>query len=85
MRLSTFEELLSAFGIKNEAISNFDIERIDSDISIIPFEVEMRDEIPESINEDDCNIIVNIHSTDGTRWIRKAGGVYCFEKEHIVI
>ena len=40
----------------------------------------MGDEKPEMINENNFNIIVNLHPTDGTHWVlikrRRAGKVY---------
>ena len=40
----------------------------------------MRDETPLTINDDDFNIIVNLHPTDGTHWVlvirRRGGKVY---------
>ena len=37
----------------------------------------MRDEKPDNINDNNFNIIVNLHPTDGTHWvlvIRRGGG-----------
>ena len=43
----------------------------------------MRDEKPEKINENNFNIIVNLHPTDGTHWVlvirRRAGKAYYYD------
>ena len=64
-------------------MSNIDIERIGNEISKIPMEMVMRDQLPESIREPaglnksrahsqrkkySCYIMVNLHPTDGTHW-----------------
>ena len=42
---------------------------ISHDITLTPIEIEMRDELPETMNKISCNIIVNLHPTDGTHWL----------------
>ena len=69
----SFEEFNNKFGIDNKAMSNIKIE----DISQTPIKIIMRDETPETIYENNCNFIVNLHPTDGTQWvlvIRREGG-----------
>ena len=66
MLVLSFEEFPNVFDNKNEAMSNFDIERIGCDLTLIPIEVVMRSQITESIIEDNVNFIVNLHPTDGT-------------------
>ena len=39
------------------------------DISLRPIEIVMRNESPDSVNETNFNIIVNLHPTDGTHWV----------------
>ena len=64
-------------------MSNIEIENIGRDISSIPVEILMRDQIRETIRSTRFNIIVNLHSNDGTHWvldIRKNGGeAYYFD------
>ena len=52
MLMLTFDWLLNEYKTKNEAMSSTDLERIGSGVSIIPFAVAMRDEVPETISED---------------------------------
>ena len=63
-------------------MSNIRIKDIGKDISLTPIEIIMRDGKPEIINENNLNIIVNLHATDGTHWAlvirRRAGKVYYF-------
>ena len=40
-------------------MSNIDIERKGGDVSLIPFEIIMRDEITKNLNEDRVNTIAN--------------------------
>ena len=83
MLFLSFEEFNNEFGIDNEPICNIRIKDISKDISLTPVEIIMRDEKTETIKENNFNIIVNIHPTDGTRWdlvIRRGGGkVYYFD------
>ena len=64
-------------------MSNIRIEDIGKDISLTPIEIAMRDDTPLIINDDDFNIIVNLHPTDGTHWVlvirRRGGKVYYFD------
>ena len=69
MLLLTFEEFLFAFDVKNKAMSKIDIERISHDITLIPIEIVMRDELPETLNKISFKIIVYLHPTDGTHWL----------------
>ena len=82
MLILTFDEFNNRFGIDDKAMSNIRMEDIGKDISIIPIEIVMRDQTPLTINDDDFNIIVNLHPTDGTHWvlvIRRGGKVYYFD------
>ena len=47
MLVLTFEEFPNVFDNKNEAKSNFDIERIGCDLTLIAIEVVMRSQITE--------------------------------------
>ena len=63
--------------INNEARSNIKIEDIGRNINLIPKKILMRDQKPFSNNDDDFNIIFNLHPTDGTHWdiaIRRESG-----------
>ena len=77
----TFEEFNNKFNIDNNAMSNIRIKDIGKDISLTPIEIVMRDQTPDSIGEGtkslvpqpasqitnpNFNIIVNLHTTDGT-------------------
>ena len=66
MLMLTFEEFNNEFGIDSEPMSNIRINDIGKDISPTPIEIVMRDEKPEMTNENNFNIIVNLHPTDGT-------------------
>ena len=58
-------------------MSNIKIDDIGKDISLTPIELVMKDETPENVYENNSNIIVNLHPTDGTHWvlvIRREGG-----------
>ena len=74
---------INEFCIINEPMSNITIKDIGKDISLNPIEIIMRDEKPDNINDNNFNIIVNLHPTDGTHWvlvIRRGGGkVYYFD------
>ena len=56
---------------------------IGKDISLTPIEIVMRDENPDIINDNNFNIIVNLHPSDGTHWVlvirREYGFVYYFD------
>ena len=83
MLILTFEEFINKFDIDNKAMTNIRIEDIGKDISLTPIEILMRDETPLTINDDDFNIIINLHPTDGTHWVlvirRRGGKVYYFD------
>ena len=83
MLILSFEEINNDFGIDNKAMSNIRIEDMGKDISLTPIEIVMRDETPLTINNDDFNIIFNLHPTDGPRWVlvirRSSGKVYYFD------
>ena len=77
MLILSFEEFKNKFGIDNNAMSNITIEDIGQDISLIPIEIVMRDQKPDSFANPEFNIIVNLHPNDGTHWvlvIRREGG-----------
>ena len=69
MLILTFEEFINKFIIDNKAMSNIRIEDIGKDISLTPIKIVMRDERALIINNDDFNIFVNLHPTDGTHWV----------------
>ena len=63
-------------------MSNIRIEDVGKDISVTPIEIVMRDQKPDNTGEPNLNIIMNLHPTDGTRWvlvIRRGGPVYYFD------
>ena len=71
MLILTFEEFINKFSIDIKAMSNIRIGDIGKDKSLTPI----------TINDDDFNIIVNLHPTDGTHWvlvIRRRGGKVCY-------
>ena len=75
--MSTFEEFNNKISIDNTAMDNIKIEVIGRDISLMPIEMVMRDQTPFIINDNNFNIIVNLHPTDSTHWvlvIRREGG-----------
>ena len=82
MLILTFDEFNIRFGIDDKAMSIIRIEDISKNITIISIEVVMRDQTPLTINDDDFNIIVNLHPTDGTHWVlvrRRGGKIYYFD------
>ena len=83
MLILTFEEFNNKFNIDNNAMSNIRIKNIGKDISLTPIEMVMRDLTPNTINDNNFNIIVNLHPTDGTHWVlvirREDGPVYYFD------
>ena len=83
MLILSFEEFNKEYGTDNEPMGNIRIKDIGKDISLTPVEIIMRDQKPDSIKESNFNIIVSLHSTDGTHWvlvIRRGGGkVYYFD------
>ena len=64
-------------------MSNIKVEDIVKDISLTPIETVMRDQTPVTINDSNINIIVSLHSTDGTHWVlvirRRGGKDYYFD------
>ena len=50
-------------------MSNNEIKSQCSDITLIPIEVAMRDQMPERIKEENVNIFFNLHPFDGTHWV----------------
>ena len=85
MLILTFEEVNNKFGIDNKPAKNIRIKDIIRDISLIPIEIVMRDQKPETnldprsgFANTEFNII--IHPTDGTNWVlvirRQGGPVY---------
>ena len=83
MLILTFEEFNNKFGIDNSAMSDIRIKDKGKDISLTPNEIVMRDETPDSINDNNSNTIVNLHPTDGTHWVlvirREGGPVFYFD------
>ena len=69
MLVLTFEEFNNKFNNDNNAMSDIRIKYIDKDISLTPIEIVMRDENPDKINDNNLNIFVNLHPTDGTHWV----------------
>ena len=80
MLILTFEEFNNKFNIDNNAMSEIRIKDIGKVISLTPIEIVMRDQTPDSIRDPNFNIIVNLHSTEGTHWVlfirREDGTVY---------
>ena len=66
MLILPFEEFINKFNIDNNAMSDIRIKDPGKDISLTPIEIVMRDENPDNINDNNFNIIVNLHPTDGT-------------------
>ena len=78
-------------------MSDIRIKYLGKDISLTPIEIVMRDETPDNIREagspindplsgfadNNFNIIVNLHPTEGTHWVlvirREGGPVYYFD------
>ena len=83
MIILSFEEFNYKFFIDNKAISNIRIEDICKNISLIPIEIVLIDQKLDNIIENNFNIIVNLHPTDGTHWVlvirREDGSVYYFD------
>ena len=83
MLILTFEEFNNKFNFDNSAMSDIRIKDIGKDISLTPIEIVMRDQTPDSINDNNSNIILNLHPTDGTHWVlvirREGGPVYYFD------
>ena len=83
MLILSFEEFNKEIGIDNKAMSNIRIEDIGKDISLTPIEIVMRDQTPLTIKNNNCNIIVNLFSTDGIHWVlvirRRVEKVYYFD------
>ena len=90
MLILTFEEFNNKFNIANNAMSDIGTKDIGKDISLTPIEIVMRDETPDNITDprsgfanNNFNIIVNLHPTDGTHWVfvirREGGPVFYFD------
>ena len=83
MLILTFEEFNNKFNIDNNAMSDIRIKGIGKDISLTPTEVLMRENAPDNISDNNFNIIVNLHPTDGTHWVlvirREDGSTYYFD------
>ena len=47
-------------------MNNIKIEDLGRDISLMPIEIVMGDQTPFTINDNNFNIIVNLHPTDVT-------------------
>ena len=64
-------------------MSNIKVEDIGRDKSLIPIEIEMRDQTPFTINDENFNIIDNLRPTDGIHWVllirREGVEVYYFD------
>ena len=69
MLILTFEEFNNKFNIDNNAMSDIRIKDIGKDISLTPIEIVLRDENPDNINDNNFNIIVNLHPNDSTHWV----------------
>ena len=65
----TFEEFSIRFSIDKKPMSIIKIEDIGKDISPTPIEIAMRDQTPDSIDETNFIIIVNLQPSDGTHWV----------------
>ena len=50
-------------------MSNIRIKDIGKDISLTPIEIIMRDDKPDNINDNNFNIIINLHPTDSSHWV----------------
>ena len=64
-------------------MSDIRIKYIGKDISLTPIEIVMRDQTPDSINDNNSNIIKNLYPSDGTHWVlvirREGGPPYYFD------
>ena len=69
MNILIFDDFLLKFDIEIKAISNIDLMRIEKRISLTQKEVIMRDEEMKTIKNTDHNIIVKIHTNEGTHWV----------------
>ena len=81
MIVLTFEEFNTNFIIHNKATSNIETRNMGRDINLKPIQILIRDQTPDSINDSNFNIIVNLHPTDGTHCvidIRRDGGETCY-------
>ena len=83
MLIITFEDFNNKFNIDNNAMSDIRIKDIGIDIGLTPIEIVMRDQTPDSIMDQNFNIIVNLHPTEGTHWVlvirREGGPPYYFD------
>ena len=69
MLIFSFEEFKIKYYIENKAISNIKIEDIGRDISLIPLKIVMRYLRPDNINDNNFNIIVDLHPTEANHWV----------------
>ena len=76
MLILTFEEFNYKINFDNNAMSDIRKKDIGIDISLTPIEIVMRDQTPNNTNDPqsgfanpNCNIIVNLHPTEGTHWV----------------
>ena len=83
MLILHFEEFNNKFNFDNSAMSEIRIKDIVKDISLTTIEIVMRDQTPDGINDNNSNIIVNLHPTAGTHWVlvirREGGPIYSFD------
>ena len=83
MLILSFEEFNKKYDIDNKAMCNIKIEDICRDISLIPIQIVTRDQKPDNINDNNFNVIFNLHPTDGTHWVlvirREHGKTHYFD------
>ena len=64
-------------------MKNIKVEDIGRELSLIPIEIIMRDQTPFTNNDNKFNLFVNLHPTDGTRWVlvirKKRGRTHYFD------
>ena len=65
----TFEEIFIRFCIDNKPMSNIKIGDVGKVIILTPIEIVMRDQTPDNSNENNFNLILFLHPSDGTHWI----------------
>ena len=64
-----FEEFIIRFSIDNKPMSIIEIVDMGKDISITPIEIVKKYQTPDSNNDNNFNIRVNLHPSDGTHWV----------------
>ena len=83
MLILAFEEFNNKFNNDNSAMSDIRKKDLGKDISLTPIELVMSDQTPNSVTNNNFNIIVNLHPTDGTHWVlvirREGDPVYYFD------